>query len=225
MSDSWRNRIVDKGMETPTELKAHPNNWRVHTDDQRASLEALLDDVGWVREVFVNRTTGNIVDGHLRVARAIARNQEGVPVSCVELTPEEEQLTLATLDPMAAMAQTSRQKLSTLMATLTIPTTALRKRLQTMSVHAKPGAADPDTVPALRDTEQRRGSSHVRRRCVCRKPWGDSLRFNQFGAGGTPTTARPWSCSGCLRQACETCQVSTNGPGSPTETTTYRDCD
>ena len=187
MTDAWRNRIVDKGMEGPEELKAHPNNWRIHSDDQRAALESLLTDVGWVREVLVNRTTGNIIDGHLRVASAIADGQTVVPVSYLDVTAEEEELILATLDPVAAMAGTGKEKLAALMANLTIPTDALRKKLEEMAVHAKAGAQDADTVPDLRDTSIERGDIYQlgAHRLMC----GDSTASEDVSAlleGATP---------------------------------------
>ena len=183
----WQNRIVDKGFEGPEELKAHPNNWRIHSDDQRAALESLLTDVGWVREVLVNRTTGNIIDGHLRVASAIADGQTVVPVSYLEVTAEEEELILATLDPVAAMAGTGKEKLAALMANLTIPTDALRKKLEEMAVHAKAGAQDADTVPDLRDTSIERGDIYQlgAHRLMC----GDSTASEDVSAlleGATP---------------------------------------
>ena len=51
---------------------------------------------GWVAEVLVNRTTGNVVDGHLRIELALTRQERTVPVTYVELTQAEEALVLAT---------------------------------------------------------------------------------------------------------------------------------
>lgn len=45
-----------------------------------------LGEVGWVAEVLVNRTTGNVVDGHLRIELALARDEPTVPVTYVELS-------------------------------------------------------------------------------------------------------------------------------------------
>ncbi len=53
---------------------------------------------------MVNRTTGHVVDGHLRVELAVARNEPSVPVTYVELSEDEERLVLATSTPSAAMA-------------------------------------------------------------------------------------------------------------------------
>ena len=63
-----------------------------------------LATVGWVSDVIVNRRTGFVVDGHLRVAAAISAEQDSVPVKYVDLTDEEEALILATYDATTNLA-------------------------------------------------------------------------------------------------------------------------
>jgi hypothetical protein len=101
---AWRNRITGSGEEAPDQLLANPANWRIHPKAQQDALAGALDQVGWVQQVLVNRTTGHVVDGHLRVELAISRHERSVPVVYVELSEEDERLVLASLDPLAAMA-------------------------------------------------------------------------------------------------------------------------
>jgi len=98
------NRIVGHGTEKPEDLLANPHNWRIHPEHQQKPLEAILNDVGFVQAVIVNRTTGHLIDGHARVMIAMRNGEESVPVDYVELTEEEELLALATLDPISNMA-------------------------------------------------------------------------------------------------------------------------
>lgn len=58
----------------------------------------------------MNRTTGLLVDGHLRVKLAVKRGENSIPVSYVELTEAEEEMVLATLDPIVGMARADREK-------------------------------------------------------------------------------------------------------------------
>jgi DNA modification methylase len=111
----WQNRIVGEGEEAPEKLLTNPANWRVHSHEQENALAAVLDKVGWVTRIIVNRNTGHVVDGHLRVAMAISRNEKTVPVLYVDLSEEEENLILATLDPLSAMAGTDNEKLEALL--------------------------------------------------------------------------------------------------------------
>lgn len=105
MSDQWRNRIIDEAVVPARDLVPNPRNWRTHPKPQQAALSDVLGSVGWVQRVIVNRTTGHIVDGHLRVGLALKTNDD-VPVSYVELSEAEEALILATFDPIGAMATT-----------------------------------------------------------------------------------------------------------------------
>lgn len=81
----WANRIVGAGEEPPDQLLANPRNWRVHPKGQQDALAGALDEVGWVTGVIVNRRSGCVVDGHLRVSLAISRGEVSVPVQYVDL--------------------------------------------------------------------------------------------------------------------------------------------
>lgn len=111
----WKNRIVDHGQAPPDDLLANPQNWRVHPVFQQQAVAAALDEVGWIQQVVVNRTTGHVIDGHLRVALAISRREPQVPVTYVELSPDEERLALATFDPLGALAVADDQVLQDLL--------------------------------------------------------------------------------------------------------------
>lgn len=113
---AWASRIVGEGAEAPEDLLANPRNWRIHPAAQQEALSGVLNTVGVVQRVIVNRASGFVVDGHLRVALALSEGVEEVPVSYVELTDEEEALVLATFDPTGAMAGTDRTKLEELLS-------------------------------------------------------------------------------------------------------------
>lgn len=117
----WANRIVDSGTADPAALIANDRNWRMHPPEQRRALGEVLDRVGWVQSVVVNRTTGRLVDGHLRVELARERGEAQVPVVYVELDEDEEALILATLDPIAGMARADADILAALMAAVSVP--------------------------------------------------------------------------------------------------------
>lgn len=103
---NYRNRIVGHDNVEPDQLLANPWNWRIHPKHQQEALQALVENVGWIQRVVVNRRTGHVVDGHLRVAMAIKRLEPTIPVSYVELTEAEEKLALATFDAITGLAQT-----------------------------------------------------------------------------------------------------------------------
>lgn len=117
-SKSWENRIVSYGEENPEDLLANPLNWRVHPKAQQVSLTGVLDDIGFISPVIVNRTTGHMIDGHLRVSLSLRNGVSKIPVVYVELSPEEESEALITLDPIANMAVADMQNLESLIGNL-----------------------------------------------------------------------------------------------------------
>jgi hypothetical protein len=151
---SWRNRIVDHADIAPAELVPNPQNWRAHPDDQQKAVSGALAEIGWVAEVLVNRTTGHLVDGHLRVELALDRGESTVPVTYVELSEDEERLVLASLDPLAAMATAEREQLAALLASLEPADDALRALFDDLAREhgfdaGQAGLLDPDVVPEL----------------------------------------------------------------------------
>lgn len=135
-----------------TELLANPRNWRLHPDNQRAALDKVLDMVGWVQNVIVNRRTGFVIDGHLRADMAISKGEK-VPVQYVDLSPEEESLILATFDRLTAMAGVDSEKLSELVEDASEAFPDIEEILLGMDDLIEPeesdGLTDPDATPEL----------------------------------------------------------------------------
>jgi hypothetical protein len=96
------------------DIKKNPKNWRLHPEYQQVALSGVLETVGWVQELIVNEVTGNLIDGHLRYELAKKHKEKEVPVKYVKLTPEEEDIVLATLDPIAEMADADQKALNSL---------------------------------------------------------------------------------------------------------------
>ena len=109
------NRIIGHGEEQVDQLLANPLNFRLHPDNQQQALAGAIDDIGFIRSVTVNQRTGRVVDGHLRVTIAARSGVETLPVEYVDLDEAEEAQALLSLDPIAAMAATDRQKMDELM--------------------------------------------------------------------------------------------------------------
>lgn len=119
-ANNFQSKIVGDGYESPDQLLANPANWRIHPKAQQDALEGILSEVGWVQQIIVNQRTGHIVDGHLRVQIAMRNNEPSVPVLYVDLDENEEQLILATLDPLAAMAATDQSMLNELIQNVSV---------------------------------------------------------------------------------------------------------
>ncbi len=136
---------------------ANPLNWRIHPRAQGDALEGVLDDVGWVDTIKVNRRTGFVVDGHLRVTRALERGQKSVPVAYLDLSEEEEAEVLATIDPIGAMAAADTQKQAELLEGIHSEQEAVQELIDQMAMEAERAVlhdASPNEGRAM-------GDSHV----------------------------------------------------------------
>lgn len=113
MTEVYRNRIVGQGERSASQFTAHSKNWKYHPPEQGMVLDALLTKVGWVQQVVVSSRTGLTLDGHERIAIALAKGVDiPVPYIEVDLTEEEESLVLATLDRSGDMAVADELKLA-----------------------------------------------------------------------------------------------------------------
>lgn len=96
-------------------LADNPKNWRLHPDGQKAALASLLanPEVGWAGALLFNERTGRLIDGHAR--KAISDPEQLVPVLIGSWSEEAEATILATLDPLAAMAEADGGQLKRLL--------------------------------------------------------------------------------------------------------------
>jgi hypothetical protein len=112
----------------------------------------VLESIGWVAGVIVNKTTGLLIDGHLRVEEAIAQGQPTVPVRYVELTADEERVMLALFDRLGAMASIDGDALQNLVGQIEWQHETLSKAMEEFADEAissaSPLAADSPRLAA-----------------------------------------------------------------------------
>lgn len=116
----FESRIVGHGEEAPEQLLANPMNFRRHPGGQMTALRGSLSRLGWVKTVLVNKTTGHVIDGHARIEEAMRQGCKTIPVTYVQLTPDEEKFALASLDPISALAISDSDALASLVQDLTL---------------------------------------------------------------------------------------------------------
>src|SRR4029079_6222065 len=93
--DQWADKIVGFDRVDPAQLLAPEGNPWIHAAAQQRALGTVLESVGWWDAVKVNVNTGRVVDGSMRVMRALQKRQNSVPVLYVDLTEAEERAALA----------------------------------------------------------------------------------------------------------------------------------
>lgn len=151
INESIKNRIVGSAVLSPKEIKANAKNWRKHPKAQRDALVGVLSQVGWVQEVIINKTTGCLVDGHLRVSVALERKEKEIPVKYVDLTEAEEAVVLATIDPVAAMAETDALALDALLRNVSIGDAAVQQMLADLTEKAGMYDIEPTEMPKIEE--------------------------------------------------------------------------
>jgi len=144
---SYLDRTVRRDIVPAISLLANPKNWRIHPQLQRQGLDAVLTNIGWVQDVVVNIRMGEewgasrgvetLVDGHLRVLLALSKGDDTVvPVKFVDLSPEEADIVLATLDPLSAIAVVDKTILAQLLQDVQVIDPSLETILENLAQSA-----------------------------------------------------------------------------------------
>lgn len=110
-----RDRIRELRRVPASELRPNPKNWRTHPEAQANALRGLLSEVGIADAVLARELedgTLMLLDGHLR---AETLGNELVPVLVLDVDEAEGDKVLATLDPLAAMAEADAVKLDAIL--------------------------------------------------------------------------------------------------------------
>jgi ParB-like nuclease domain len=113
-----RDRIKELRRVKAKDLLPNPKNWRRHPKAQVEALRALLAEVGYAHGLLVRELADGrlmLIDGHLRAETT--PNAE-VPVLILDVTEEEADKILLTLDPLAAMAESDSERIQALLQTV-----------------------------------------------------------------------------------------------------------
>ncbi len=167
-----RDRIKELRRVRAGELHPHPSNFRRHPPAQRGALQAALREVGWADALVARELPGGglqILDGHLR---ADLDPEQTVPVLVLDVTEEEGDKILATLDPLAAMAEADNKTLGDLLAGIKADDPAFASLMHTLEKeHGIQRETVEDPGPRIDEAEE------------LRKKWG--VERGQLWVAGT----------------------------------------
>ena len=143
-----RDRIKELRKVKASELLPNPRNWRKHPDAQANALRGTLSEIGYADALIAYETPGGLmlIDGHLR---AETTPDQEVPVLVTDLTEEEADTLLATLDPLSAMARTDQNSLLELVSSLNIQNDAVNLMLEAVLEGETQVLEDVGTTPSL----------------------------------------------------------------------------
>jgi len=130
----FRDRIIDLRRVKASELLANPKNWRTHPAAQKAALTGVLTEIGYADALLARKLPDGsleLIDGHLR---AETTPDAMVPVLVLDVDEAEAGKLLATLDPLAAMAEADAVKLDQLLQEIDTGSEALQQMLADLAV-------------------------------------------------------------------------------------------
>lgn len=145
-----RDRIKELKRVNSKELLPNPRNWRRHPALQRAAMQAVLGEIGCADALLVRELPNGklmLIDGHLR-AETLADMM--VPVLVLDVTEEEADKLLLTLDPLAGLAQADAERVSELLATVKSDSEAVGALLEMIAEQA---GCDRSQLGQLADPE------------------------------------------------------------------------
>src|SRR5215469_315180 len=125
-----RDRIKELRRVKATDLLRNPRNWRTHPAAQGRALRALLNEIGYADALIARELPDGqlqLIDGHLRAETT--PNTE-VPVLVLDVTAEEADKLLLTLDPLAAMAEADTGRIKALLETVRTDDEAVQELLR-----------------------------------------------------------------------------------------------
>ena len=182
-----QNRIKEYRTVRAGDLLPDPKNWRRHPPAQRRALQTMLDRIGYADALIARETPDGLmlIDGHLRADLDANAN---LPVLIVDLNDDEAAQLLATLDPLASMAEADAEALQSLMASLSeIPPLDLNA-LYNLPPLVPDAPGDADAIPEIpEEPASKRGDLYLlgNHRLMC----GDSSDAGDVAAlldGATP---------------------------------------
>ena len=131
-----RNRVKELRHVPASDLRPNPKNWRTHPTAQRDALRGILAEVGMADAVLARELPDGslmLIDGHLR---AETLGDGDVPVLVLDVNEAEADKLLATLDPMAAMANSDAVQLDALLRTVQTGSESLQQMLADTAAQA-----------------------------------------------------------------------------------------
>ncbi len=142
-----RDRIKDFRRVRAGDLVPNPKNWRRHPRAQADALRALLTEIGYADALLARELPDGrlmIVDGHLR---AETTPDALVPVLVLDVSDEEADKILLTLDPLAAMAESDSDRIEALLRTVRTDSEAVEVLLRRTAGEQLWGLVHPQVEP------------------------------------------------------------------------------
>jgi predicted RNA-binding Zn-ribbon protein involved in translation (DUF1610 family) len=165
-----KDRIKELRRIKASDLLENPNNWRVHPVSQSMALRDALNEIGFADALIGYETDEGVmlIDGHLRARTAPDME---VPVLITDLNEDEANKLLATLDPLAMLAQTNSNVLQRLVESFDLQSGELLDMVDENMRKGYQVEEEDNAVPAPTEQEIERAKN----RAENKSGWGSAL--------------------------------------------------
>jgi DNA modification methylase len=188
------------------DLVSNPKNWRVHPIAQGRALRALLTEIGYADALIARELPDGqlqLIDGHLR---AETTPDVEVPVLVLDVSEEEADKLLLTLDPLAAMAETDAGRIKALLETVRSDDEAVQELFKRTAgerlwrvlhpqeiVEAEVAPERADELRAQWGTESGQVWKIEQHRVICGDCTDEAAIGRLFGNGEAPRSRLIWT--------------------------------
>jgi len=175
-----RDRIKELRRVKAKDLLVNPKNWRRHPKAQADALRGLLGEIGYADALLARALADGrlmLIDGHLRVETT---PDAEVPVLVLDVSEEEADKLLLTLDPLAAMAEADSERIKALLETVRTDNAAVQELMRRTAGERLWAVLHPDELneaeisPARADELRRKWNTEIgqlwctdRHRIIC----------------------------------------------------------
>ena len=157
-----KDRVVRLQRMPARDLIPNPRNWRTHPDKQQDALRGILAEVGIAGALLARETPDGmmLIDGHLR---ADTDPDTEWPVLVLDVNEAEADLLLATVDPIADMAEPDPARLDALLREIDTSSEALQAMLAELAEDA--GIIPPDAPENFPEVDENIDTEHQCPKC------------------------------------------------------------
>ena len=200
-----RDRIKELRRVRANGLIPNPKNWRIHPKAQKDALRGLLAEVGCADALLVRELADGrlmLIDGHLR---AEMNPDALVPVLVLDVTAEEADKILLTLDPLVGMAEVDSERIRALLETVRTDSDAVQELLKHTAGDKIWEAVHPNEVNEVEVSSERADEQRAKWRTKVDQVWKvgqhrivcgdcqDEIVVAKLWADGGPSLRLIWS--------------------------------
>jgi DNA modification methylase len=148
-----RDRIRELRRVPARDLVPNPRNWRRHPSVQQDALKGLLTELGYCDATIARQLPDGrlqLIDGHLRCETT---PDFAVPVLVLDVSEEEADKLLLSLDPLASLAHADGTALTSLLASVDTESEAVQSMFRDLAAGDLTPIVDPEPLVGLTDPD------------------------------------------------------------------------